>query len=68
MELFESNLSPLRTFCTKLKQKQSLQMLVYMAIANTTELPAKEVESILSEMERLLELTEELTSRPDPSL
>lgn len=68
MELFESNLSPLRTFCTKLKQKQSLQMLVYVAIANATELPAKEVEAVLAEMERLLELSEESPSRPDPSI
>ena len=68
MELFESNLQPLRTLCTKPKQKQSLQMLVYVAIANTTELPAKEVEAVLAEMERLLEVTEEVVSRPDQSM
>jgi hypothetical protein len=68
MELFESNLSPLRALCTKLKQKQSLQMLVYMAIANTTELPAKEVEQVLAEMERLLELEETHTPKPDQAM
>jgi hypothetical protein len=68
MELFESNLSVLRTLCSKPKQKQSLQMLVYMAIANTTELPAKEVESILAEMERLLELEEENQPKPDQAM
>jgi hypothetical protein len=68
MELFESNLQPLRSLVVKPKQKQSLQMLVYMAIANTTDLPAKDVENVLSEMERLLEVTEDEQSRPDPAI
>jgi hypothetical protein len=68
MELFESNLQPLRSLVVKPKQKQSLQMLVYMAIANTTTLPAKDVESVLAEMERLLEVTEDEQSRPDPAI
>jgi len=68
MELFESNLQPLRSLCVKPKQKQSLQMLVYMAIANTTDLPAKDVENVLAEMERLLEVTEDEQSRPDPAI
>jgi hypothetical protein len=68
MELFESNLQPLRSLVVKPKQKQSLQMLVYMAIANTTDLPAKDVENVLAEMERLLEVTEDEQSRPDPAI
>jgi hypothetical protein len=68
MELFESNLTPLRSLVVKLKQKQSLQMLVYQAIANTTDLPAKDVEQILAEMERLLEADEEEATRPDPAM
>jgi hypothetical protein len=68
MELFESNLQPLRSLVVKPKQKQSLQMLVYMAIANTTNLPAKDVENVLAEMERLLEVTEDEQSRPDPAI
>jgi hypothetical protein len=68
MELFESNLQPLRSLIVKPKQKQSLQMLVYMAIANTTDLPAKDVENVLAEMERLLEVTEDEQSRPDPAI
>jgi hypothetical protein len=67
MELFESNLQPLRSLVVKPKQKQSLQMLIYMAIANTTDLPAKDVENVLAEMERLLEVTEDEQSRPDPA-
>ena len=68
MELFESNLQPLRSLCVKPKQKQSLQMLVYMAIANTTDLPAKDVESVLAELDRLLETEEDSVSRPDPAI
>ncbi len=68
MELFESNLQPLRSLVVRPKQKQSLQMLVYMAIANTTDLPAKDVENVLAEMERLLEVTEDEQSRPDPAI
>jgi hypothetical protein len=68
MELFESNLQPLRSLVVKPKQKQSLQMLVYMAIANTTTVSAKDVESVLAEMERLLEVAEDEQSRPDPAI
>jgi hypothetical protein len=68
MELFENNLQPLRSLCLKSKHKQSLQMLVYQAIANATDLPAKDVERVLAELERLLEVEEESVARPDPAL
>ena len=68
MELFDNNLAPLRTLCLKPKDKQSLQMVVYKAIANTTDLPAKQVEDVLAELERLLEVEPEMEKRPDQAL
>jgi hypothetical protein len=67
MLLFESNLQPLRSYCLKPKQKQSLQLVVYQAIADTTDLPAKEVEKVIERLEQLLEERAEETPQPDPA-
>ena len=68
MELYETNLAAVRTVWSDRKAKQSFQMLIYKAIANTTDLPAKEVEEVLAEIGRLVEQEEESTTRPDPAM
>jgi len=68
MELYETNLSPVRTAWNNRKAKQSFQMVIYKAIANTTDLPAKEVEEVLAEIGRLVEQEVESTTRPDPAM
>jgi hypothetical protein len=67
MLLFESNLQPLRSLCLKPKQKQSLQLVVYQAIADTTDLPAKEVEKVIERLEQLLEERADELPQPDPA-
>ena len=68
MELFETNLAPVRAFCSKPKHKQNLEMIVYMAIANATDLPAKDVEAVLSQIEQLLEVEETQAPKLDAAM
>ena len=68
MHLFDSNLETVRTIYLQPVERQSLELVIYQAIANTTDLPAKEVESILAEIARLIEITEDVpTKRGDPA-
>ena len=68
MELFETNLAPVRAFCAKPKQKQSLQMLLMTAIANATDLPAKDAEAVLTQIEQLLEVEEAHVPKLDQAM
>ena len=68
MELFETNLAPVRAFCAQAKSKQSLQMIVYTAIANATDLPAKDVEAVLTQIEQLLEVEEVQAPKLDAAM
>jgi len=68
MELYETNLSVVRNTWNDNKSRQSFQMVIYKAIANSTELSAKDVEEVLTEIGRLVETAEESTTRPDPAM
>jgi len=69
MYLFESNLETVRAVYFSASERQSLELVIYQAIANTTDLPAKQVEEILTEIARLIELTPEAeVKRGDPAL
>jgi len=68
MELYETNLSVVRNTWNDNKSRQSFQMVIYKAIANSTELSAKDVEEVLTEIGRLVETEIESTTRPDPAM
>ena len=68
MELYETNLSVVRNTWNDNKYRQSFQMVIYKAIANSTELSAKDVEEVLTEIGRLVETAAESTTRPDPAM
>lgn len=69
MHLYNSNLETVRAVYLQAEGRQSLELVIYQAIANTTELPAKDVESVLSEIARLIEiLPEPVASKGDQAL
>lgn len=68
MELFETNLLPLRTLWKSPKDRQSVQMIIFKAIASATELSAREGEEVIAEIGRMIEVEEESKPRPDPTL
>lgn len=68
MELYENNLIALRAYMASKKDRQNLQMVIYKAIAESTDLTAKDVDNVLQAIDRLLEVEEEIKPRPDPAL
>lgn len=68
MELFDENLEDARTIWQSPARRQNFQMIIYKAIAASTDLPAKEVEEVIAEIGRILEIEEKDAPRPDPAI
>lgn len=68
MDIFDQNLEPLRTVWQFPASRQAFQMVIYKAIATTSDLPARNVESILAEIGNILEVEEAPKTRQDTAL
>jgi hypothetical protein len=68
MEIFESNLTAVRTLWQKPRARQSLQLVIYQAIAENTDMTAKDIEQVIQGIDQLLQEEEVQETRHDPAL
>lgn len=61
MDIFEETKAPLTHIWKNDQQRQATKMVIIQAIANVTELTAKEADSITDELDRMLAETDEPT-------
>lgn len=68
MELHEENLIALKGIWSDEKERQNAKIVLFQAIANATELTAKETDDIFYELDQLLkDEKEEKATRLDPA-
>lgn len=67
MELLENDKHALRLLWSDPKERQRIQLCILQAIANGSDLSVREADSVLEQLELILEPEEEEKSRPDPA-
>jgi len=68
MDIFDHNLEPVRALWQVSPSRQSLQMIIYKAIASTTDVSGKNIEMVLKEIDNLLEVEVAQAPRRDSAM
>lgn len=68
MELYDNDKHSLRLLWLNPVEKQRVQMCITQAIANGSDMTAKDVDTVLNQLDLLLETDEPVEPRPDPAM